>query len=87
MGTLHLGFAVASQDEVIPALVVPDGLKPRGLGVPVAELMFDAPLPPNYPLQPAAPPYDKPQHGTDWTGLKPFHVGLPLPLNSIMFAT
>lgn len=63
-----------AQDEAIPALVVPDGLKPKGLGIPSAELMFDAPLPPSYPLQPAAPPYDKPQYGADWTGLKPLHV-------------
>ena len=75
-----------SQDEIIPALVVPNGLKPRGLGVPPTELMFDAPLPPNYPLQPAAPPYDKPQYGTDWTGLKPFQVGAQSSVTSVHHA-
>lgn len=58
----------------MPALVLPDGLKPRGLGMQPEEIAFDPPLPPSYPLQPAPPPYDKPVYGADWTGLKPFQV-------------
>ena len=58
----------------MPALVLPDGLKPRGLGMQPEEIAFDPPLPPSYLLQPAPPPYDKPVYGADWTGLKPFQV-------------
>ena len=58
----------------MPPLVLPDGLKPKGLDVQAEEVTFDPPLPPSYPLQPPPPPYDKPQYGADWTGLKPFQV-------------
>jgi len=66
----------------VPGLVLPDGLKPKGLGVQPDEVPFDPPLTPNYPLQPAPPPYDKPQYGADWTGLKPFQVTLVLCCNA-----
>ncbi len=62
----------------MPALVLPDGLKPKGLGMQPEEIAFDPPLPPSYPLQPAPPPYDKPMFGADWTGLKPFQVDFTL---------
>lgn len=62
------------QEEVVPGLVLPDGLKPRGLDVQPAETAFDPPLAPSYPLQPPPPPYEKPVYGADWTGLKPFQV-------------
>ena len=63
------------QEEVVPSLTLPDGLKPKGLDVHPEEIVFDPPLAPSYPLQPAPPAYDKPQYGADWTGLKPFQVG------------
>lgn len=66
--------SVFVQDEVIPSLTLPDGLKPNGLGVDPEEIVFDPPLAPSYPLQSAPPAYDKPQYGSDWTGLKPFQV-------------
>ena len=62
------------QEEVVPGLVLPDGLKPKGLDVQPEEIAFDLPLTPSYPLQPPPPPYDKPLYGADWTGLKPFQV-------------
>lgn len=64
------------QEEVVPSLTLLDGLKPTGLDVHPEEIGFDPPLAPSYPLQPAPPAYDKPQYGADWTGLKPFQVGL-----------
>lgn len=65
------------QEEVVPSLILPDGLKPKGLDVQPEEIAFDPPLPPSFPLQPAPPPYDKPKYGADWTGLKPFQVTIP----------
>ena len=62
------------QEEVVPGLILPDGLKPKGLDVQPEEIAFDPPLPPSFPLQPAPPLYDKPKCGADWTGLKPFQV-------------
>ncbi|KAL0041510.1 hypothetical protein WJX79_005750 [Trebouxia sp. C0005] len=69
---LPLPDLLDEEEEVVPALVLPDGLKPKGLGMQPEEIAFDPPLPPSYPLQPAPPPYDKPVYGADWTGLKPF---------------
>lgn len=74
-GCKHL-IPLLVQEEVAPSLTLPDGLKPTGLDVRPEEIVFDPPLAPSYPLQPAPPAYDKPQHGADWTGLKPFQVGL-----------
>ena len=80
---MHLAdlFSALKQEEVVPGLVLPDGLKPKGLDVQPEETAFDAPLPPSYPLQPAPPPYDKPVYGADWTGLKPFQVTSHLQLS------
>ncbi|KAL3162911.1 hypothetical protein ABBQ32_009353 [Trebouxia sp. C0010 RCD-2024] len=73
---LPLPELLDEEEEVAPSLTLPDGLKPTGLDVRPEEIVFDPPLAPSYPLQPAPPAYDKPQHGADWTGLKPFQVGL-----------
>ncbi|KAL0042270.1 hypothetical protein WJX77_008145 [Trebouxia sp. C0004] len=75
---LPLPDLLDEEEEVVPALVLPDGLKPKGLGMQPEEIAFDPPLPPCYPLQPAPPPYDKPVYGADWTGLKPFQEAEPV---------